>query len=163
MAALCFLGTMIIYYRMPSSGYLHIGDSMVLLSGALLGPLYGGFAAGFGSMFADLAAGAPIGLVSTFIIKFAMAAVMGMFLKGSKKLVCLRMLFGMLTAFVIMVIGYYISDVILVTQNFAASIFTMAIPNSIQGVAGSIIGTLAMLLFDKTKLTDKIKLGSSGV
>ncbi len=69
----------------------------------------------------------------------------------------------MLTAFVIMVIGYYISDVILVTQNFAASIFTMAIPNSIQGVAGSIIGTLAMLLFDKTKLTDKIKLGSSGV
>ncbi len=84
MAALCFLGTMIIYYRMPSSGYLHIGDSMVLLSGALLGPLYGGFAAGFGSMFADLAAGAPIWMVSTFIIKFAMGAVMGIFLKAQK-------------------------------------------------------------------------------
>lgn len=163
MAALCFIGTMIIYYRLPSSGYLHIGDSMVLLSGALLGPLYGGFAAGFGSMFADLAAGAPIWMVSTFLIKFAMAAVMGVLLRNSKKLICIRTLLGMLIAFVIMVIGYYITDIILVTQNFAASIFTMVIPNSIQGVAGCLIGALVMFLFDRTKLTDKIKRSSSGV
>jgi uncharacterized membrane protein len=157
MAALSFIGTMIIYYRLPSSGYLHIGDSMVLLSGALLGPLYGGFAAGFGSMFADLAAGAPIWMISTFIIKFAMAAVMGVMLKDTKKLISVRAVIGMLIAWVILVAGYYITDIILVTQNFAASIFTMAIPCGIQGFAGSLIGTLVMFLFDKTKLTDKIK------
>ena len=56
-AALTCVATMIIKVPTPTMGYIHPGDSIVLLSGFLLGPLYGGLAAGIGSMFSDLFGG----------------------------------------------------------------------------------------------------------
>ncbi len=40
-----------------TGGYVHPGDGMVLLSGWLLGPWWGGAAAGIGSMLVDLLGG----------------------------------------------------------------------------------------------------------
>lgn len=156
MGALCFLGTMIIYFRTPSGGYLHIGDSMVMLAGALLGPVYGGFAAGIGSMFADLAAGAPMWMPATFIIKFAMAAIMGLFLKKSEKIACVKTVIAMAICVVVLILGYYLAELI-ITQNWIASFIESAGGNLIQGVCGSIIGFVVMVVFDRTKLTGKIR------
>ena len=46
MAALTTVATMIIRIPTPTQGYIHLGDGMVLLSGWLLGPWWGGAAAG---------------------------------------------------------------------------------------------------------------------
>lgn len=76
MAALTCIATMVIKLPAPTGGYIHLGDGLVLLSGIILGPIYGGLAAGIGSMFADLFSGYAGYAVATFIIK-AVAAVVG--------------------------------------------------------------------------------------
>ena len=53
-AALTCVATMIVKIPTPTMGYIHPGDAIVLLSGFILGPVYGGLAAGIGSAFSDL-------------------------------------------------------------------------------------------------------------
>ena len=79
--ALIYVGSLISFYIPVGIGTptrLHLGNGFCLLSGLILGPIWGGFAAGVGSVFLDLTnpayiAGAPI----TFIFKFLMGAVCG--------------------------------------------------------------------------------------
>ena len=55
-AALTTVATMFI--QIPTlKGYIHLGDCFVILSGILLGPVYGACAAGIGSMLADVLTG----------------------------------------------------------------------------------------------------------
>ena len=57
-AALACVATMIIKIPTPgTSGYIHPGDAIVILSGAVLGPVWGFFAAEIGSAMADLIGG----------------------------------------------------------------------------------------------------------
>ena len=63
---------------------IHLGNSMCLLAGLLLGPVQGGLAAGIGSMFYDLAdpefiTSAPF----TLVFKFTMAFLCGLIAKSS--------------------------------------------------------------------------------
>lgn len=76
MAAMTCVATMVIKVPSPTSGYIHLGDGFVLMSGIILGPVYGGIAAGIGSMFADLFSGYAGYAPATFLIK-ALAAVAG--------------------------------------------------------------------------------------
>jgi uncharacterized membrane protein len=76
MAALTCVATMVIKIPAPTGGYIHLGDGLVLLSGIILGPIYGGLAAGMGSMFADLFSGYAGYALATLIIK-AVAAIVG--------------------------------------------------------------------------------------
>lgn len=81
MIGLVYVGSLISFYIPVGIGTptrLHLGNGFCLLSGMILGPIWGGFAAGVGSVFLDLTnpayiAGAPI----TFIFKFLMGAVCG--------------------------------------------------------------------------------------
>ncbi len=73
--ALTCVATMVIKIPTPTMGYIHPGDAVVLLSGLLLGPVYGGLAAGLGSALADLFSGYLIYVPATFIIK-ALTAVL---------------------------------------------------------------------------------------
>ena len=57
----------------PTKGYLNLGDAAVLLSGWLLGPIYGPIAGGIGSALADLFAGYPVYVPGTLLIKAAMS------------------------------------------------------------------------------------------
>ena len=58
-AALACVATMSIRIPTPgTSGYIHPGDAIVILSGIILGPAYGFLAAGIGSCMADLLGGA---------------------------------------------------------------------------------------------------------
>lgn len=78
MIALVFLGTFTIKIPTPlTSGYIHLGDAFVLLSGLLLGPLFGAIAAGIGSSLADIFGGYVPWAIPTFIIKASMGAIMG--------------------------------------------------------------------------------------
>ncbi|MBO4283448.1 MAG: ECF transporter S component, partial [Clostridia bacterium] len=65
--------TMAVRIPSPTKGYLNLGDAAVLLSGWLLGPIYGSIAGGVGSALADLFAGYPVYVPGTLITKAAMA------------------------------------------------------------------------------------------
>lgn len=76
LAALTTAATMVIRIPTPTLGYIHLGDSMVLICGILLGPGLGAAAAGIGSMLADLFSGFTAWAPGTFAIK-ALTALVG--------------------------------------------------------------------------------------
>ncbi len=141
--ALTCVATMVI--QIPTlNGYIHLGDSLVILSGVLLGPLSGAFAGGIGSMFADLLTGyfIPYG-PATLLIKALAALLAGLIFHKVKMLSAFNayirlILAGTAAAFVV-VIGYGIFGILL--YGFAAGIATV-LPNLFQvlmGIAGAMI------------------------
>jgi uncharacterized membrane protein len=86
MTALVFVLTFIFHIPVPyTSGYIHLGDSMIYISVMLLGPVFGAFASGVGSMLADLLAGYAQFAIPTLIIKSLMALIMSLFLIDKTK------------------------------------------------------------------------------
>lgn len=83
MAALTTAATMVIHIPSAFSGYIHLGDGMVLLSGMLLGPMAGAAAGGIGSMMADLLSGYAFYAPATLIIKALAAFSGGIFVQTS--------------------------------------------------------------------------------
>ena len=77
-AALACVATMSIRIPTPgTNGYIHPGDAIVILSGIILGPVYGALAAGLGSAMSDLLGGYFIYVPITFIIKALIAMLSG--------------------------------------------------------------------------------------
>lgn len=151
LAALTCIATMIIKIPSPLKGYLNLGDCVVLLSGWLLSPLYGFLAAGLGSGLADLISGYGVYVPATFIIKgvMALAAYFGFrFLQNKVTNVLARIVSG-IVAELIMVFGYYVFEGFL--YGFGASLVNIP-ANAVQGVAGLIIGTILVKIFEKSKI-----------
>ncbi|TXT54115.1 MAG: Thiamine transporter HmpT [Candidatus Thorarchaeota archaeon] len=98
-----------------TSGYLNIGDMMVMLSGMLLGPVGGLIAGGVGSGMADVALGylpfAPI----TLIVKGFEGFIVGLFSLKSKKAQNLTRMdaIGIVLAAIAMLLGYFVFESIL--------------------------------------------------
>lgn len=85
LAAMVFVVTL---FRFPLLGsQVHFANAVCLLSGILLGPVWGGLAAGLGSALYDLSFynTGIINLLITFISKFAMAWVCGMIVSGTEE------------------------------------------------------------------------------
>ena len=151
LAALTCIATMIIKIPSPLKGYLNLGDCVVLLSGWLLSPLYGFLAAGLGSGLADLISGYGVYVPATFIIKgvMAIAAYFGFrFLQHKVTNISARIVSG-IVAELIMVFGYYVFEGFL--YGFGASLVNIP-ANAVQGVAGLIIGTILVKIFEKSKI-----------
>ncbi|MCR5654129.1 MAG: ECF transporter S component [Lachnospiraceae bacterium] len=133
LAALTCVATMLI--RIPTlKGYIHIGDSMVIASGILLGPMTGGFAAGIGSMLADILSGYPAFSIATLVIKFLAAASAGLLYHllsdRLKKHVVFSTIFSGLLSEIVVVVGYFVFEIFY--EGFAAALAEI-VPNGIQG------------------------------
>ena len=77
-AALACAATMSIRIPTPGTGgYIHPGDAIVILSGIILGPVWGLAAAGIGSAMADLLGGYFIYVPITFAVKGIIAFIAG--------------------------------------------------------------------------------------
>lgn len=154
LAALACVATMIIKIPSPMKGYLNLGDCVVLLAGWVLSPVYGFLAAGIGSALADIFSGYVIYAPATFVIKGLMAVIAYYLFKLiSNKIGNLpsRIISG-IAAELIMVFGYFIFEGFL--YGFMPS--AVNIPaNAVQGVAGLIIGTLLIKIFEKNKILMK--------
>lgn len=151
LAALTCIATMIIKIPSPLKGYLNLGDCVVLLSGWLLSPLYGFLAAGLGSGLADLISGYGVYVPATFIIKGVMAIVAYFgfrFLQNKVTNISARIVSG-IVAELIMVFGYYVFEGFL--YGFGASLVNIP-ANAVQGIAGLIIGTILIKIFEKSKI-----------
>lgn len=157
-AALCCIATMIIQIPTPTNGFINLGDCIVLISGYLLGPVYGALAAGIGSMLADILSGYAYYAPATFIIK-AVMAVCAYYLyteltdKHSKsgKISVISRIASVITAFVceiIMIAGYFAFSAVILGAGLGA---VDGIPgNIVQGTAAIIISTI---LHELIKLT----------
>ena len=156
-AALVAVATMIIKIPTPTGGYVNIGDGFVLLSGWMLGPVWGTLAAGIGSMLADLI-GYPIYAPATFIIKALMALVAFVLAKACKlvfkKQRWLAYVLSGIVAELVMIVGYFTFEAIFMSYGMGAIVGVL--PNASQAAVGIVIGTLLMALIDRSNLMEKI-------
>ena len=150
LAALTCVATMIIKIPSPLNGYINLGDGIVLLAGWLLSPWLGFLAAGLGSALADILSGYIIYGPATFLIKGLMALVAYYAVKlfPRKHHTLSARIVSAIAAEILMIAGYFLFAGFLYGFGAAA----MNIPaNAVQGVAGIVIATVLMNIFDKNK------------
>lgn len=143
MAAMTCIVTMILPIKIPygNGGYIHPGDAFVLLSGIILGPLYGGFAAGIGSLMADLLNGYPQYAIATLLIKFLAALIGGYSYRQIRKGSVI--LAGVLGG-IIVTLGYFAYDSFLYGSVGAG---LAGVPfNLLQNVMGIILASIILPL-----------------
>ncbi len=158
MAALVFVGTMIIQIPSPTRGYIHAGDSMVYLCGIILGPVAGGLAAAIGSVLADLFSGYGIYAPATFFIKGLDALIIGYCFSAltqksdpwDKKLPVLVL--GVFLGGGIMITGYLGYETFL--YGYAVALAGV-IGNITQAVGGGVLALPLFLILDKMNILEK--------
>ena len=142
-AALACVATMSIKIPTPGTGgYIHPGDAIVILSGILLGPLYGALAGGIGSAMADLIGGYFIYVPITFVIKGLIALLCGYTYQSIAKSPRSRYVAVTIGGFIDMILvagGYFLCESLLYGTSGALA----SVPaNLIQGVSGLIIALI---------------------
>lgn len=142
-AALACVATMSIRIPTPGTGgYIHPGDAIVILSGVILGPVWGLLAAGIGSAMADFLGGYFLYVPITFVIKGAVAFVAGMIYKKIGKTSKSRytaVVFAGVGDIILVAGGYFLCEIMLYGVPAAAA----SIPaNLVQGISGLIISVV---------------------
>jgi len=140
MIALTCALTMAVRIPSPTKGYINLGDCAVLVSGWLLGPVYGSIAAGFGSALADLLSGYPIYVPGTMFIKAGMAFVISIvpyhFCRNGKNHLRIGFIIGSVIAEAIMTAGYYLYAATVIGKGFIPALAGVS-GNIVQGIAGA--------------------------
>lgn len=154
LTALVTVCTMV--FQIPVSatqGYIHLGDSMILLIGVFFGWRYGMVAGGVGSALADLLSGYAHWAPFTLIIKGVMGLIIGLvsdFAGRQEKFFTVRNLLAAVAGIAWMVFGYFIGGGIL-KSSFAVA--ATSIPeNMVQGIAGAVIFFVVGTAFYKAKV-----------
>lgn len=144
-AAVVCVATMIIHIPVPAtSGYINLGDSMVFVSALLFGAKVGGIAGGVGSALADILLGFGGYAPFTFIIKGTEGLVVGHL--GKEKDSVLWKTFAVLVGGTIMVLGYFIVQVVL--YGVPAAITELP-GNIFQAGSGLVIAVLIVTAIKK--------------
>ena len=146
-AAMTCVATLSLHIPTPGTGgYIHPGDALVVLSGILLGPIYGGLAAGLGSCLSDLLAGYMIYVPITFIVKAVIAIVCYFvyhkLLAKVSSVIVKGIITGCFSTFLVAA-GYCFFEYFI----YGAGAFASIPANLIQGVSGLVISTLLLPLF----------------
>ena len=139
-AALACVATMSIRIPTPgTNGYIHPGDAVVILSGIILGPVWGMLAGGIGSALADLIGGYFIYVPITLVIKGLIALIAGVVYQkiGKTSKTCYTaVILGGVTDIILVAGGYFLCESFMYGAAGAAA----SIPaNIIQGIGGLII------------------------
>lgn len=141
-AALSCVATMFIRIPTPGTGgYIHPGDAIVILSGVILGPVWGFFAGGIGSALSDLIGGYFVYVPITFVIKGLVALVAGhLYQKIGKtqKSRYVAVVLGGVADIILVAGGYFVCEYFIYGAGAAASIPA----NIIQGIGGLVISCI---------------------
>ncbi len=161
--ALTTVATLVIQVPSPMSGYVNLGDAMVLLSAWILGPVYGTAAAGIGSMLADLLSGYAYYAPGTLVIKCLMAFVAAqvfLVLKDKVKGKHFAKVVSGLLAEIIMVVGYFGYAGLILGNGLSAA---LSIPgNLVQGGFGIVVSTVVYLALSQVIKMPKLLKGHEG-
>lgn len=105
--ALTAVATALIQIPVPQTrGYINLGDTMVIFSGLLLGPLAGFIIGSIGSAIADVATGYAHWAPFTFAIKGLEGFIVGALSRKGEKIALLGTVIGGAT----MVLGYFVVE-----------------------------------------------------
>ncbi len=141
-AALACVATMSIRIPTPGTGgYIHPGDAIVILSGVILGPVWGFLAGGIGSALSDLIGGYFVYVPITFVIKGLVALASGLLYQKIGKTQKSRytaVILGGVADIILVAGGYFVCEYFIYGTGAAASIPA----NIIQGVGGLIISCI---------------------
>lgn len=151
MAALVVVGTMLIQVPTPTKGYIHIGDSMVYLSGVLLGQLVGALSAAIGSFLADIFSAYGVYAPATLIIKGLDAWIVGYIYRqasksGSVSSKVYAFSLAVLAGGGLMVSGYLAYETFL--YGFEVAVLGI-IGNVTQAIGGGVLALPVVLVLDK--------------
>lgn len=157
-AALVCVSTMIIKIPTSTNGYIHLGDAMVLLSGWLLGPVYGVLAAALGSFFADVFGSYFMYAPATLVVKGLVALFGSLIASGmkrfAKKHTSIAYIMGGIIGETVMVLGYYLFEAEVCGYGLIAA--AVSIPaNILQGASGIVIGTFLIVFLNETHVTEQ--------
>ena len=141
-AALSCVATMSIRIPTPgTSGYIHPGDAIVILSGVILGPVWGFLAGGIGSALSDLIGGYFIYVPITFVIKGLVALAAGLLYQKvgkNQKSRYIAVILGGVADIILVAGGYFVCEFFIYGAGAAASIPA----NIIQGIGGLVISCI---------------------
>lgn len=144
LAALTCVATMVITIPSPTGGFMNLGDTIVLLSAYLLGPLWGAAAAGIGSAMADLMAGYALYIPATLMIKAIMALLAALLYRALGKTPWAVFFCGLL-AEAVMVLGYWFYDGLLMGSLAGAAVgLPSNLMQAVFGLAASSALTIAL-------------------
>lgn len=134
--ALVCVSTMVIQIPIPL-GYMHLGNTLILLCAFLFGPKVGMAAGGIGSALADLLTGYAYWALPTLIIKGIMGFAIGYIANRHEekaKMLCAKTLIGGIAGIAVMIVGYFIGGSILYGSIYTGA---LQIPGlSVEGVLG---------------------------
>lgn len=153
--ALVFVATRFINIRLPISingGLIHLGTGMLIISAIVFGGKKGAVAGAFGMAIFDVLSGWAAWAPFTFIIRGVMGYIMGRLCENKKSYgeVIARGTIGILIGGVWMVVGYYLTEVVLYGSWISP---TTSIPgNIIQIVVGAVLGIPVALLLKKRNI-----------
>jgi uncharacterized membrane protein len=140
--ALVYVATRFINIPGPNSGGLfHLGNVMAFSIAIVFGKKAGAVSAALGMALFDLTSPYAIYAPFTFVIRFAMGYVIGYManMAGDKKIETVIFSFGGIAiASVIMIVGYYCADILILGTPYAA--YESVGPNFMQCVVGTVIG-----------------------
>lgn len=153
MAALICLATMII--KIPTvNGYIHLGDSMIFLAVIILGKRHAPLAAGIGAALADLFGMYPAWIIPTFIIKFAMAFLMGFIVEDVMKNQKYAWVIGAFLGGILQIIGYAVATALMYG---VAGMFAEIVGNVIQSGSSIVIAGFLIVTFNSAKTHIHVK------
>lgn len=143
-AALIFLGTFVL--KIPIiTGYIHLGDGVILALSAVMGPS-AILAAAIGSALCDILSGYAMYALPTAIIKGLMAfVIIYLPLKKCKYVLIAKFVIAEL----LMAILYFITDMVL--SSFATALGALPM-NLLQAAGGVLVGFLLHIAFQKVNL-----------
>jgi uncharacterized membrane protein len=156
--ALVFLATY--FTKIPTplpGGYFNLGDSVIILAAAFLGPI-GGLAAGsVGSALADLAYGGILFAPITFVVKGIEGLTVGLLISKMHRAGGLkhsRLIAAVAAGAFIMVAGYFLAEAFLLgifDEAFGLTAAAGELPaNSVQGILSAVLGYILTLILTRT-------------
>ena len=144
-----------IFVQIPwGKGYINFGDTLIFLAASLLGPVGGMIAGAIGSSLADIFSGFAVYAPFTFVVKGGEGFLCGILYSYvfRKQRPILRRLFSMLIAGAWMVIGYFLTDLML--YGWEASLFNF-VSGPIQAGTSLVVALIVMprvpVLFESVK------------
>ena len=141
LTALTTVATMV--FQIPfiaTQGYFNLGDTFVMISGFLLGPIGGFIAGGTGSALADLFLGYPVYAPITFVAKGFEGLLVGLFSFHTKEAARISGwdVIGILFGAVAMLLGYFLGEILL-GYGIAAAFAELITINLLQVTAGALV------------------------
>ncbi len=144
-----------IFVQIPwGKGYINFGDALIFLAASLLGPMGGMISGAIGSSLADIFSGFAVYAPFTFVVKGGEGFLCGILYSYvfRKQRPILRRLFSTLIAGTWMVLGYFLTDLML--YGWEASLFNF-VSGLIQAGTSLVVSLIVMprvsILFESVK------------